>query len=105
MTAQRVMHLSLGQKGTELFPNGLDDVWWDRGHGHAPSRSGSLVTPRMIEHPVSAFHTGASQPYPRKLLVFENSVYAKFSIAPARSVGLAARDVHIVGYYVSYVQN
>jgi hypothetical protein len=22
----------------------------------------------MIEHPVSAFHTGASHPYPRKLL-------------------------------------
>src|SRR5687768_13729633 len=44
------------------------DVWWDGGHGHAPSGSGSLVTPRMIEHPVSAFHTGASHPYPRKLL-------------------------------------
>jgi hypothetical protein len=24
----------------------------------------------MIEHPVSAFHTGASHPYPRKLLVW-----------------------------------
>ena len=36
--------------------------------GEKSFTSGSLVTPQMIEHPVSAFHTGSSHPYPRKLL-------------------------------------
>jgi hypothetical protein len=33
----------------------------------------------MIEHPVSAFHTGASNPYPRKLLV-AGVVYAHLAL-------------------------
>src|SRR5215216_8117707 len=52
-------HFSFGQQGFKLVPDGLDEVRWERGHGHPPS-SGSLVTPRMIDHPVSTFHSGPS---------------------------------------------
>src|SRR5215210_2232009 len=41
MAAQRMIRFSLGQQGTELLPDGIDNVWLDRGHGHTPS-SGSF---------------------------------------------------------------
>jgi hypothetical protein len=66
VTAQRMIHLPFWQQLTELLPDGLNEVWWECGHGFSPS-SGSLVTSQMIEHPVSGFHPGASRPYPRKL--------------------------------------
>jgi hypothetical protein len=67
VTAQRVgVHFSFGQQGCELFPNGSDDVWWECGHGRR-SFSGSLITPRMIEHPVPAFQVDVLRPYPRSL--------------------------------------
>jgi hypothetical protein len=40
----------------------------------------------MIEHPVPAFHIGASRPYPRSLL------------APARPLGCSIGDVVLIGY-------
>jgi hypothetical protein len=27
-----MVHLSFGQQGGELLPDGLDDVWWECGH-------------------------------------------------------------------------
>jgi hypothetical protein len=33
MTVERVVHFSGGQQNKELLPDGLDDVWWERGRG------------------------------------------------------------------------
>src|SRR5215213_10759969 len=62
-----MIHLPFGQQGGKLLPDGLDEVWWERGHGFSPS-SGSLVTPQMIERPAPAFQVDVLCPYPRKLL-------------------------------------
>jgi hypothetical protein len=67
LTAQRMIHLPFWKQGTELLPDGLDEVWWERGDGFSPS-SGSLLTPRMIERPAPAFQVDLSRPYPRSLL-------------------------------------
>ena len=37
MAAKGVIHVSFGQERGELLEDGLDDVWWECGHGHAPS--------------------------------------------------------------------
>jgi hypothetical protein len=39
MAAERVVRLPLRQQGRELLPDGLDDVWWQGGHGNPPSGS------------------------------------------------------------------
>src|SRR5829696_8784369 len=36
-----MVDLPFGQEGGKLLPDGLDEVWWERGHGRTPS-SGSL---------------------------------------------------------------
>jgi hypothetical protein len=62
-----MIHFSLGKQGTELLEDGLDDVWLDGGHGHTPSPREAWITPRMIEHPVSALQVAALRSYWRKL--------------------------------------
>src|ERR687897_3135906 len=62
-----MIHLPFRQQGAKLLPDGLDEVWWECGHGFSPS-SGSLVTPQMIERPAPAFQVDLLHPYPRKLL-------------------------------------
>src|SRR5215211_3841798 len=42
MTAEGVVCLPGGQQGEELLPEGLDDVWWDGGHGTCSFTSGSF---------------------------------------------------------------
>jgi len=42
VAAERMVRFPLGQQGPELLEDGLDDVWLEGGHGHTPSRSGSL---------------------------------------------------------------
>src|SRR5215210_9201744 len=69
MAAQRMIRFSLGQQGTELLPDGIDNVWLDRGHGHTPSPREASRTPRMIGYTVSALQIEALPPYWRKLLV------------------------------------
>lgn len=41
VTTERMVRLLFRQQGHELFPDGLGDVWWERGHEYPPS-SGSL---------------------------------------------------------------
>src|SRR5215216_531171 len=63
VTAERMVRLTtLGQQGSELFPDGLlFDVWWQRGHGvYAPLHREALDTPRMIEHLVPVYTLTAS---------------------------------------------
>jgi hypothetical protein len=51
VAAERMnIRISFGQQGAELFPDWLDDVWWDGGHELAPSFREASDTPRMIEH-------------------------------------------------------
>jgi hypothetical protein len=62
VTTQRVaVRLPFGQQGFEQFPDGLDDVWLDGGHGHTPSRREASRTPRMIGYTVSALQTCANR--------------------------------------------
>src|SRR5215217_5323515 len=56
-----VIRFSLGQQGTELLPDGLDDVWLDRGHGQTPSHREASITPRMIGYTVSALQISANR--------------------------------------------
>jgi hypothetical protein len=37
MAVKRVLHVSFGQERGELLEDGLDNVWWECGHCHAPS--------------------------------------------------------------------
>src|SRR5215210_3731485 len=41
VTTERMVDLPLRQQGGKLLPDGLDEVRWERGHGHPPS-SGSV---------------------------------------------------------------
>jgi len=42
VASQRMVGAALGQQIFELLPDGLDEVRFEGGHGHAPSRSGSV---------------------------------------------------------------
>ena len=42
VATERMTGLTLGQERFELSPDGLDDVWWERGHGAYSFRSGSV---------------------------------------------------------------
>src|SRR5215207_8979255 len=53
-----MIHVSLGKKHRELLPDGIDDVWWDGGHGEAPSHREALRTPRMMKHSVPVYTSG-----------------------------------------------
>jgi hypothetical protein len=56
VTAERMVRLTLGQQGFELFPDGLDKVRLECGHEvYAPSSREASDTPRMIEHLVSVY--------------------------------------------------
>jgi hypothetical protein len=83
VTAQRVMHLSFRQEGCELFPNGLDDVRWDRGHRNTLlvsfGKFGSSPNDRAsgARYPIDA-----SRPYPRSLLVIQDR-QSRFVVAHA----------------------
>jgi hypothetical protein len=33
VASERMIGVVLGQQGRKLLPDGLDDVWWERGHG------------------------------------------------------------------------
>src|SRR5215208_6989961 len=68
MATQGVVRLPGGQKGTELLPDGLDDVWWQGGHGVCSFCSGSLEDSPHDRASVSAFHLGALRAYWRSLL-------------------------------------
>src|SRR3954447_19696142 len=60
VTSERMVRLSLGQEGTELLEDGLDDVWLDGGHGtHSFSRSGSLENSPNDGASVPALHIDA----------------------------------------------
>ena len=41
VASERMVGAVLGQQGRKLLPDGLDDVWWQRGHGY-PLSSGSV---------------------------------------------------------------
>jgi hypothetical protein len=41
VASKRMVGAVLGQQGFELLADGLDEVWWQRGHGSTPS-SGSV---------------------------------------------------------------
>ena len=41
MASERMVGAVLGQKDLKLLPDGLDEVWWQRGHGRTPL-SGSV---------------------------------------------------------------
>ena len=63
MTAERMVRLTtLGQQGSELFPDGLlFEVRLECGHGvYAPLHREALDTPRMIEHLVPVYTLTAS---------------------------------------------
>jgi hypothetical protein len=51
MATKWVIHFSFGQQRGELLEDGLDDVWWECGHGDAPSHWEASTTPQMIVHP------------------------------------------------------
>src|SRR5919107_1558326 len=55
VAAKRMVHVSFRQKGRELFPDGLDDVWWHWGHGDALSPREASATPQMIEQAMSVY--------------------------------------------------
>ena len=68
VAAKRMIHGSFGQYRSELFPDGLDDICLERGHGLAPLQGyrEASTTPRMIERSVPVLQ--AVSPYWRKLL-------------------------------------
>src|SRR5215210_2343531 len=68
MTAQGVVCLPGGQQSDKLVPYGLDDVWWQGGHGTCSFSSGSLEDSPHDRASVSAFHVGALRTYWRSLL-------------------------------------
>ena len=65
VASQRMIHLSFGQQGGKLLPDGFDEVWWEG--GHRLLRWEASRTPRMIEQPVPAFQVDVLGPYPRGL--------------------------------------
>src|SRR5215204_5369423 len=95
-------HLPFGQQGAELLPDGLDDVRWERGHKPSPS-SGSLVTPRMIEHPVSAFHVWPSRPYSRRLLAGRFLAWRSRRIATALRMRPIANSKGLWRFLIPYL--
>jgi len=60
-----VVHLPFRQQGNKLLPDGLDDVRWQCGNGHAPFHREALATPRMIGCPVPALQVDQRRPSPR----------------------------------------
>src|SRR3712207_2654566 len=68
MATQGVVRLPGGQQGTELLPEGLDDVWWQGGHGVCSFCSGSLEDSPDDGVSASAFRVGVLPAYWRKLL-------------------------------------
>jgi hypothetical protein len=38
VATRRMIHSPFGQQGSELLPDRLDDVWWERGHKQTPSQ-------------------------------------------------------------------
>jgi hypothetical protein len=67
MATQGVIRLPFGQQGTELLPDGLDDVWWECGHGVCSFCSGSLEDSPDDGASVSAFRVNALLAYWCKL--------------------------------------
>ena len=80
-----MVRFSGGQQGEELLPDGLDDVWWQGGHGACSFCSGSLEDSPNDRASVSAFCVGALRAYWRSLLV-ARPMYPSSSLAPRRTV-------------------
>jgi hypothetical protein len=55
VAAERMIHVAFGQQGVELLPDGLDDLWWECGHGEAPSHRRASRTPRMMKHSMPVY--------------------------------------------------
>jgi len=51
IAAKSVIHVSFGHQRGELLEDGLDEVWWDCGHGDVPSPWEASIPLRMIEPP------------------------------------------------------
>src|SRR5215207_10914001 len=75
VTAERMVRRpSLGQEGFKLLPDGLDDVWFKRGHGACSFYSGSLEDSPNDGASVPALHVdalpidGSSKKFAKKIL-------------------------------------
>jgi hypothetical protein len=53
--APRVPRFPLRQQDARLLPDELHDVWWQGGHGEAPSHQRASRTPRMMEHSMPVY--------------------------------------------------
>jgi hypothetical protein len=59
VATEGMVDLPLGQEGTKLFPNGLDDVWLDGGHETYLFCSGSVRNSPNDRASVPALHMEA----------------------------------------------
>jgi hypothetical protein len=67
VAAKRMVHFSFRQQGTELLPDGFDEVRLDSGHEDTLLRWQASATPQMIEYPLPALQMDPLLSYWRKL--------------------------------------
>ena len=94
VAAEGVIGLSSRQQRRELLPDGLDDVWWDRGHGRVPSL-GSFDNSPDDGTSRARFSCG-TDPYWRKLLVQRTAEHFQVEEVSADKAYLSHKNLKAV---------